>query len=123
MSTLRIALVSLPVADQDRARDFYRDKLGFKVLVDRPLAPGHKWLTLGAPGGGPSVALVKWFDSMPAGSTQGIVVECAELDAEHARLRSAAVAIDDIQSGPTGRYANLRDSEGNGLILMMTESP
>jgi catechol 2,3-dioxygenase-like lactoylglutathione lyase family enzyme len=117
MSTLRVSLLSLPVADQDRARDFYRDKLGFTVVVDKPLAPGHKWLQVVGPRGGASMALVKWFDTMPAGSTQGLVVECDDLDAEHSRLRAAAVDIDDIKDGPTGRYASLRDSEGNGLIL------
>jgi catechol 2,3-dioxygenase-like lactoylglutathione lyase family enzyme len=122
MSTLRVTLVSLPVADQDRARDFYRDKLGFTVIVDKPLAPGHKWLQVSGPGGGAEIALVKWFDTMPPGSTQGLVVECDDPDAEHARLVAAEVDIDDINDGPTGRYANLRDSEGNGLILRTPHS-
>lgn len=122
MSTLRVTLLSLPVADQDRVRDFYRDKLGFAVRVDKPLAPGHKWLQVVGPGGGAEIALVKWFDTMAPGSTQGLVIECDDIDAEHARLRAANVDIDEIKDGPTGRYANLRDSEGNGLILRPPQS-
>ena len=30
---LKLAIVSVPVADQTRARDFYRDKLGFAVVM------------------------------------------------------------------------------------------
>ncbi len=35
MSTdLRVAIVPAPAADQSRARDFYRDKLGFKLVAE-----------------------------------------------------------------------------------------
>ena len=107
-SDLRVALVSVPVADQDRARDFYRTKLGFTIVVDKPLAPGHQWLQLIGPGGGASVALVKWFDSMPAGSTKGLVIESNDIDAEHQRLRAVGVDIDEIKTeflGPLRRSA------------------
>ena len=113
---LRVAIVSVPVADQNRARDFYRDNLGFKVVAEAPMGD-RKWVQLIGPGGGAAVTLVTWFDSMPAGSLKGLVLDAADIDAEHRRLRAAGVEIDEIKSESWGRYAMFRDSEGNGLVL------
>ncbi len=55
---------------------------------------------------------------MPAGSTKGLVIESNDIDAEHQRLRAVGVDIDEIKTESWGRYAGLRDSEGNGLVLM-----
>ncbi len=119
-SDLRIAVVSIPVQDQARARDFYRDKLGFIVLAEHPgvMGPGRDWIMLGAPGGGSSITLVNWFDTMPAGSLRGLVIHTKDVDAEHRRLREAGVALDEIKTESWGRFATFRDSEGNGLVLM-----
>ena len=41
--------MSIYVLDQDRALDFYTNKLGFKVIVDVPMGNGARWLTVGTP--------------------------------------------------------------------------
>ena len=41
--------VSIFVLDQDRAYDFYVNKLGFKVHTDAPMGPGMRWLTVTPP--------------------------------------------------------------------------
>ena len=65
---MRVAVVSIPVSDQDRAKDFYTGVLGFRSVVDQQLEQGLRWVMLGAPDGGPAITLVTWFPSMPAGS-------------------------------------------------------
>lgn len=119
MSECKIIIVSIPVADQNRAKTFYSANLGFKITMDAidAMGPGKSWITLEPHGGGPAVTLVNWFESMPAGSLRGLVIATADLTAEHARLKSEGVAIDDVKDAPWGRYATLRDSEGNGLVL------
>ena len=42
MSIGSIDVVSVPVSDQDRARDFYVEKLGFTVTMDADV--GQRWL-------------------------------------------------------------------------------
>jgi len=37
------------VLNQDSAYDFYTNKLGFKVVVDLPMGPGTRWLTVSPP--------------------------------------------------------------------------
>ena len=114
-----IIIVSVPVADQARAKAFYAEKLGFGVTMDAKdaMGPGKSWITLQPAGEGVSVTLVNWFESMPAGSLRGLVIAVDDLPGEHARLKAAGVSIDDVTDAPWGRYATLRDSEGNGLVL------
>lgn len=55
-----IGLITLVVREYDEAIDFYRTKLGFSVLEDKPLTPGKRWVVM-APGGQktPSLLLAK----------------------------------------------------------------
>jgi catechol 2,3-dioxygenase-like lactoylglutathione lyase family enzyme len=45
-----ISIVSVWVLDQDAARDFYVDKLGFTVTNDIQMENGFRWLTVRPPG-------------------------------------------------------------------------
>jgi catechol 2,3-dioxygenase-like lactoylglutathione lyase family enzyme len=100
MPNLSVAIVSVPVRDQTRARDFYRDKLGFTLVMESAMGDD-----------------VTWFETMPAGSLRGLVLETNDIAAEHSRLRAADVDIDDIKDASWGRFAILRDIDGNGLVL------
>ena len=44
MGITAVQLFSLPVADQDRARDFYVDVLGFELVADTEMGPGMRWV-------------------------------------------------------------------------------
>jgi catechol 2,3-dioxygenase-like lactoylglutathione lyase family enzyme len=39
-TTARVAVVSVPASDQERARRFHVDQLGFDVVVDNDAVPG-----------------------------------------------------------------------------------
>jgi catechol 2,3-dioxygenase-like lactoylglutathione lyase family enzyme len=41
--------VSIYVLNQERAYDFYTNKLGFKVIKDVPMADGDRWITVCPP--------------------------------------------------------------------------
>ncbi len=41
--------VSIYVLNQERAYDFYTNKLGFKVIVDAPMPDGDRWITVCPP--------------------------------------------------------------------------
>jgi catechol 2,3-dioxygenase-like lactoylglutathione lyase family enzyme len=43
MSITHVQLLSVPVTDQDRARDFYVDTLGFTLVRDSPMGD-QRWV-------------------------------------------------------------------------------
>lgn len=120
MSLTHIQLLSVPVADQDRARDFYVNTLGFDLIADAQLGPGMRWVQVGAPGAPTSLTLVTWFDTMPAGSLRGLVIESDDLDGDIKALAARGVELSEIQAAPWGQFVTLADPDGNGLVLQAT---
>ncbi|MBU1306966.1 MAG: VOC family protein [Alphaproteobacteria bacterium] len=116
----RIAIVSLPVSDQAASKRFYTEVLGFAVLRDNPMGPDQRWVQVGPAGGGASFTLVTWFDSMPAGSVSGIVLETADIAADVARLKGLGLTISDVDSQPWGTFATFEDPDGNGFVLQQS---
>jgi predicted enzyme related to lactoylglutathione lyase len=116
-----VQLFSIPVSDQDRARDFYVRVLGLELVEDRPMGPGRRWVRVRPTGAETAMTLVTWFDSMPAGSLTGIVLETDDIDGEAERLGALGVPIaGGVQEAPWGRYVQLQDPDGNGLILQQS---
>lgn len=121
MGIRRIDVVSVPVSDQDRAKSFYRDVLGFEVVRDNPMGPGQQWVQLGPPGAETTITLVTWLDAMPAGSLRGMVLDSADIDATWNELVGRGLRISALQDAPWGRYATFTDPDGNGWVLQQAQ--
>jgi catechol 2,3-dioxygenase-like lactoylglutathione lyase family enzyme len=118
MTITHVQLLSLPVTDQDRARDFYVDTLGFELIADTPMGPDMRWVQVRPPGSQASITLVTWFPTMPPGAVKGTVLETDDLDADVTALRGRGVSIEGgIQEAPWGRFVTFDDPDGNGLVL------
>ena len=53
----RLSHASIYVLDQDAARDFYVNKLGFEIRMDQSMDNGFRWLTV-SPKGQPDFQLI-----------------------------------------------------------------
>ena len=120
---MSIAIVSIPVADQARARDFYRDVMGFTLLRDEPMGPDMRWIQLQPADGGSTIALVTWFEGLRPGGQQGLMLGIDDVDAEHQRLTGLGVELTPIEEQPWGRFTMFKDLDGNGWILTQLTNP
>ena len=121
MAITHLQLISLPVADQDRSRDFYVGVLGFDLVRDNPIGPGQRWVQVAPKGAQTSITLVTWFPTMPPGSVKGTVLETDDLDGDVAALTAGGVTIEGaIQEQPWGRFVTFDDPDGNGIVLQET---
>jgi catechol 2,3-dioxygenase-like lactoylglutathione lyase family enzyme len=117
MNITHVQLLSVPVTDQGRARDFYVDTLGMDLVSDDTTDPNQTWTQVAPKGGGAGLTLVTWFETMPPGSLRGLVLHTADVDDDTERLRQAGVKVDGPQDAPWGRHSMFEDPDGNGLIL------
>lgn len=118
MAITRIQLLSLPVTDQDRAIRFYVDTLGLDLVSDNAMSPDQRWVQVAPKGAATSITLVTWFDTMPAGSLRGLVLETDDLDGDVAVLTQRGLTFEGgIQEEPWGRYVTFEDPDGNGIVL------
>jgi catechol 2,3-dioxygenase-like lactoylglutathione lyase family enzyme len=123
MTITNVQLLSIPVSDQDRARDFYVDALGFELVMDTQLAPEMRWVMVKPRGAATALTLVTWFPTMPSGSLKGTVLETDDLDGDVERLRGLGVSIEGgIEDAPWGRFAQFDDPDGNGIVLQRSAS-
>jgi catechol 2,3-dioxygenase-like lactoylglutathione lyase family enzyme len=117
----KISTVVIPVADVDRAIEFYTEKLGFEKRTDLPFGDDYRWVELAPRDAETTIALAP---PPPGGSTgnreTGISLQTDEIDAYHAELKANGVDVDAEVSrmgDPVPPLFWLRDPEGNSLIV------
>ena len=117
MAISSFEIISVPVADQERAKQFYRDTLGFELLREESMGPSGKWIQLAPQGCSTTIALVSWFDAMRPGGLQGVMLNSTDIDGDHQELSARGLALTEIKQEPWGRYSMFKDPDGNGWIL------
>jgi predicted enzyme related to lactoylglutathione lyase len=120
-------MTSVFVEDQQKALEFYRDKLGFTVKVDAPMGE-YRWLTLAAPEGHDDVVLLLEPNNDPIARTyqQGLKAagkpctsfEVRDVTAAAEKLKAEGV---NITVGPViqdwGSFAMFDDTCGNLISI------
>lgn len=118
----KIATVVVPVADQDRAIDFYVEKLGLEKRVDVPFGGQYRWVEVGPAGGETTIALAPPPQGRASGNVEtGISLFSEDVDGYHADLESKGVDVDAEVSrmgDPVPPMFWLRDPEGNSLMVV-----
>jgi catechol 2,3-dioxygenase-like lactoylglutathione lyase family enzyme len=117
MAITGFEILSVPVADAQRAKTFYRDILDFDLVREDPMGPGQTWIQLAPPGCATTIALVTWFETMKPGGLQGVMLNTDDLDGDSALLMARGLELSPLGQEPWGRYVTFRDPDGNGWIL------
>ncbi len=113
----KITIISVPVADQQKAKEFYMDKMGFSLIIEAPMSETSKWVQLGLPNTETTITLVDWERSMQPGGLQGLVVSTNNIAEEVAQLQAKGVEMGKIDPTPWGKFCNFKDIDGNGWTL------
>ena len=118
----KINTVVIPVADVDRAIEFYTDTLGFEKRVDVPFGGQYRWVEVAPRDAETTIALAP---PPPGGSTgnreTGIGLQTDDIDGYHAELKARSVDVDAEVSrmgDPVPPLFWLRDPEGNSLMVV-----
>ena len=124
----KLELIPIPVADVDRAKAFYSDRVGFVVDVDHQPSEEFRIVQLTPPGSGCSIMVGKGTITTAPGSVQGLQLVVEDIEAAHAELRARGLDIGPIRhfedgewfDGKGGRwnsFAFFDDPDGNGWAL------
>jgi catechol 2,3-dioxygenase-like lactoylglutathione lyase family enzyme len=115
-----IGRVIVPVTDQDRAIEFYVEKLGFEKRMDVPYGRGDRWVEVAPPGAHTALAIVPPVAPQTAGVATGIALTTSTIDALHEELRSRGVDVDDVSrmGDPVPPMFFFRDADGNTLFVV-----
>jgi predicted enzyme related to lactoylglutathione lyase len=119
-----VSQVIVEVGDQDRAKEFWTEVIGFEVTTDAPYGEGRRWIEVAPPDGSPLLVL----SPRPADQVRRDVPDdlphspvfftCDDIEATHAELGQRGV---EFTTPPTkmdfGWWAVFEDNEGTRYAL------
>ncbi|HEX7064102.1 MAG TPA: VOC family protein [Bacillales bacterium] len=121
---IRVRFTSIPVIDQDRAVEFYTEKLGFEVVTDQPFGNGKRWIELQPP---ESDTLIVLFtppgQEDRIGSFQNVAFTSDDVEKDYRELRDRGVEfVEPAQKANWGgMQAIFKDPDGNTFVLASPE--
>ena len=134
---LKLEVVVIPVADVDRAKEFY-DGLGFRVDADFSAGDTWRLVQMTPPGSRCSIMFGKGFTTAVPGSVQGTFLVVDNVEAARAELIAHGVDVSEVfhfdgalrATGKEGRvpgtdpqrnsyrsWASFCDPDGNGWLI------
>jgi catechol 2,3-dioxygenase-like lactoylglutathione lyase family enzyme len=127
-----VSLVTVYCLDQDKARDFYVDVLGFELHTDVTMGEGFRWVTVNHPRQ-PELELTLMTPGPPLdsegadfirrqlekGQLGGLGLRVDDCRKTHAELSAKGVTfLQEPAARPYGMEAVMRDNSGNWLVLV-----
>jgi predicted enzyme related to lactoylglutathione lyase len=76
--------------------------------VEAPMEHGQTWIQLGLPNHDTTISLATF---------QGIIFETDDIEKEIEALKTKGIELGKIDNTPWGKFAWLKDLDGNGLCL------
>ena len=137
---LKLEVVVIPVADVDRAKEFY-GRLGWRLDADFPFDNGFRVVQFTPPGSGCSIQFGTKMTSGEPGSARGLYLIVSDIEAARAELLDHGVEVSEVfhpgapgaqfqvddtsgrvggrapDGGSYGSFATFGDPDGNGWLL------
>ena len=106
---MKLELVSVPVSDIDRAKEFYVEKAGFNADHDHSVSDEIRFVQLTLPARPASIAIGKGLSDMETGIDGGPACSSSsEIEAAREALAGRGVRVSPVQDFPWGRFRLLR---------------
>src|SRR3954447_6547024 len=114
-----IATVLVPVRDQDRALEFYTERLGFTKTMDFTFQQ-NRWVEVSPGGGSSTLALAPGGEDQQPGIATGVRLSTEDARGDHAALKEAGVEVEDLLDwgGGVPPMFVLHDPDGNRLVVV-----
>jgi catechol 2,3-dioxygenase-like lactoylglutathione lyase family enzyme len=126
---MKLEVVTLPVADVDRAKSFYQ-RLGWRLDADIVRGDNFRVVQFTPPHSACSVAFGTGVTTGQPGSVQRLILAVLDIDAARDALASRGIEVSEVfhlaggrvpGPDPEGRsyqtYASFGDPDGNGWLL------
>jgi catechol 2,3-dioxygenase-like lactoylglutathione lyase family enzyme len=92
---LKLEVVVIPVADVDRAKEFYQ-RLGWRLDADFPFDNGFRVVQFTPPGSGTSVQFGTKMTSAAPGSAQGLYLVVSDIVAARGQLAARGAEVSEV---------------------------
>ena len=118
----KIGKITIYVQDQEQAKDFWVNKLGFVVKGEFPMGPRATWLEVG-PSEDEFTTLVIYDKALmekqnpSAVAHPSILFSTSDVESAYEKMKQNGVEVDDLLKMPFGTMFNFKDQDGNTYLL------
>jgi catechol 2,3-dioxygenase-like lactoylglutathione lyase family enzyme len=112
--------VSLYVRDQERAKQFYVDTLGFDLTTDADMGGMGRWIEVAPKGARTAFVLADaaaFGKQDRTGSSADVTLRCSDVRALHAELAGKGVAVTEPETQAWGTFITVTDPDGHELLV------
>jgi predicted enzyme related to lactoylglutathione lyase len=117
-----IKFANIPVTDQDRALEFYTQKLGFRIITDAPFNDRQRWIELGIPRAETRLVLFTApGQEKMLGGFMNVTFTTDDIETTARVMKEKGVEfVQDPQRADWGTAAIFKDPDGNQFVLSMS---
>jgi len=113
----KLELIALPVADVDKAKAFYVDRVGFTLDHDHTVDENIRFVQLTPPGSACSIAFGRGLVQEGQGPVTSLQIVVSDIEAAHAHLTERGVGVSPIDDQPWGSFVYFHDPDGNAWAV------
>jgi lactoylglutathione lyase len=119
MDAPKVRAVFLMVEDQDRALEFYTEKLGMEKKQDAEMWPGARWLEVGAPDAETFIALTaaRDFGAQPGPTGGGFTMAVPNVRELYEELKAKGVDVEEPKEERWSTYIRFTDPDGHQIMV------
>jgi len=117
-----IGKITVYVADQQQAKDFWINKIGFVLKFEQPMGPNLSWIEV-APSEDEFTTLVLYSKSAmekqnpSAVAHPSILFSTTDIETAYEKMKQNEVEVEEMLKMPFGTMFTFKDQDGNRYIL------
>ncbi|RID86204.1 VOC family protein [Peribacillus asahii] len=118
----KIGKITVYVQDQEQAKDFWLNKVGFVLKFEQPMGPNMSWIEVG-PSEDEFTTLVLYSKSameqqQPAKVAHpSILFSTTDIESAYEKMKQNGVEVGDMLRMPFGTMFSFKDQDGNEYLL------
>ncbi|MCM3654836.1 VOC family protein [Metabacillus litoralis] len=118
----KIGKITVYVKNQEEAKDFWLNKVGFVLKLEQPMGPDFSWVEVG-PSEDEFTTLVLYArEAMEQHDPSkiahpSILFSTTDIESAYEKLKQSAVEVGEMLRMPFGSMFSFKDQDGNDYLL------
>ncbi|MEH7355640.1 VOC family protein [Neobacillus drentensis] len=118
----KIGKITVYVQDQEEAKDFWLNKVGFVLKVEQPMGPDASWIEVG-PSEDEFTTIVLYSKSameqhQPSKVAHpSILFSTTDIESAYEKMKQNGVEVEEMLRLPFGTMFSFKDQDGNDYLL------
>ncbi|GAA0287617.1 putative enzyme related to lactoylglutathione lyase [Gracilibacillus halotolerans] len=118
----KIGKITVYVENQEQAKDFWLNKMGFVLKLEQPMGPNATWMEVG-PNEDEFTTLVLYSKSLMEQQQPtkvahpSVLFTTTDIEAAYEEMKRKGVKVDDLLRMPYGTMFIFYDQDGNEFML------